>query len=239
MRTSSVVTWRVDAARMAGARAYALKRPIDIALSGVGLLASAPLFGLVALAIKLEDGGPVFYVQERIGRDCKPFRLLKFRSMIPDAEAKTGPAWASKGDDRITRIGRLLRRTAMDELPQLVNILKGDISFVGPRSHRAFFFQKFGAEVAGYTARYAVQPGLTGLAQVFARYDSSALQKLRFDLLYLRRQSLILDAKLILASFLVSFLARWDERGGAKVAGLRRFVRLGTAGRRRAGAPRA
>jgi lipopolysaccharide/colanic/teichoic acid biosynthesis glycosyltransferase len=222
-----IVTWRLGSEAVTPRREYAAKRVCDVALSATGLLLSAPVFGLIALAIKLEDGGPVFYTQERVGRHGKPFRLYKFRSMIPDAESKTGAMWATKDDPRITRVGRLLRRTAGDELPQLFNIVRGDISFVGPRSHRAVFAEQFAREVPGYAARYAARPGLTGLAQVFGRYDSSARQKLRFDLLYLRRRSFALDVKLVLASFLVSFLGRWDERGGAKVHGLKRFLRLG------------
>jgi lipopolysaccharide/colanic/teichoic acid biosynthesis glycosyltransferase len=222
-----VVSWRLEEGAGRAGQEYLLKRPFDVLLSAAGLLVTAPAFLLIALAITIEDRGPIFYTQERVGRGRQPFRLLKFRSMIPDAEARTGPAWASKHDDRITRVGSLLRRTAADELPQLVNILRGDISFVGPRSHRAFFAEKFSREVPGYAARYAARPGLTGLAQVFGRYDSSAQQKLRFDLLYLGRCTFALDVKLILVSFVVSFLGRWDERGRAKVRGLKRFMRLG------------
>jgi lipopolysaccharide/colanic/teichoic acid biosynthesis glycosyltransferase len=223
----SLLTWGTAREATETRREYAAKRVFDALLSTAGLVVSAPVFGAIALAIKLEDGGRVFYTQERVGQYGKPFRLYKFRSMVEDAESTSGPTWASKHDPRITRVGRLLRRTAGDELPQLINIVRGDISFVGPRSHRAFFADKFSREVPGYAARYAARPGLTGLAQVFGRYDSSAKQKLRFDLLYLRHRSLALDVKLILVSFLVSFLGRWDERGGAKVRGLKRFMRLG------------
>lgn len=226
-RRSHLMTWRIECDELNGHREYAAKRVFDTLLSATGLVLSSPAFGLIALAIKLQDGGPVFYTQERVGRHGTPFRLYKFRSMVPDAESKTGAVWATRDDPRITRVGRLLRRTAGDELPQLINIVRGDISFVGPRSHRAVFAEKFKREVPGYAERYAARPGLTGLAQVFARYDSSAQQKLRFDLLYLRRRSFALDLKLILVSFLVSFLGRWDERGGAKVRGLKRFMRLG------------
>ena len=235
--SSSLLTWRLDAGDAAGGREYRLKRPLDVLVSLTGLVLAAPVLAVIALAIKLEDGGPVFYTQERVGRGGKPFRLFKFRSMVPNAEAQSGPAWASAHDPRITRVGRVLRRTAADELPQLLNILRGDISFVGARSHRAFFYDKFSRELPAYRERYRARPGLTGLAQVFARYDSSALQKLRFDLIYLRRQSLALDAKLVLASFLVSFLGRWDERGGAKLHGLKRFMRLGGRADRPVGNP--
>jgi lipopolysaccharide/colanic/teichoic acid biosynthesis glycosyltransferase len=227
-----LATWRRNGVQADGHREHPGKRPLDVFLSGLGLLVSAPIFLTVALAVKLEDGGPVFYTQERVGRGQRPFRLVKFRSMIVDAEAKTGPVWAGADDPRITRVGRLLRRTACDELPQLVNIFRGDMSFVGPRAHRRAFYDQFARQTPGYDRRYAIRPGLTGLAQLFARYDSPALQKLRFDLLYMKRASLPLDLKLIFASFLVTFLGRWDERRGKKLGILHRIV---VAGGRRAG----
>lgn len=215
---------------------YALKRPLDLLLSGIGLTLAAPIFAAVALAIKLEDRGPVFYTQERVGRNGARFKLMKFRSMVPDAEAKTGPVWAAREDPRITRVGRILRKTALDELPQLINIFRGDMRFVGPRSHRVFFYEKF-RSVPGYTERYRIHPGLTGLAQVLARYDSSAEQKLRFDLLYARKQSFGLDTKLILASFLITFSGKWDERQGKKLGFVSAFLRRG-AGRARSNGSR-
>jgi lipopolysaccharide/colanic/teichoic acid biosynthesis glycosyltransferase len=226
---SGLVTWRLDRQVRAG---HEWKRLLDIALAGAGLVVAAPIFGLAALAVKLGDGGAVFYAQERVGRAQRLYRLRKFRSMIPDAEARTGPMLATQDDPRITRVGRLLRRTACDELPQLLSILVGDMSFVGPRSMRKVFSDRFCAEVPGFAGRYAVKPGLTGLAQLFARYDTPAHQKLRFDLLYIRRASLALDVKLILASFLVTFLGRWDERRGKKLGFLHRFVTFGVPRRR-------
>lgn len=212
------------------------KRAIDIVLSTLGLAVSAPVFPLVALLIKLEDGGPVFYMQERVGERLRPFRLYKFRSMVADAERKSGPVWSTENDPRVLRVGGLLRSTACDELPQLINILKGDLSFVGPRSHRRFFFDKFSREVPRYTRRYDMRPGLSGLAQLLARYDSTAQQKLRFDLLYLKRQSIILDVKIILASFAVTLLGRWDERRGKKLRCVEAFLRFGHR-RHRSGRP--
>jgi lipopolysaccharide/colanic/teichoic acid biosynthesis glycosyltransferase len=226
-----LVTWRVSRPGAARYREHALKRPFDVLLSSIGLVVASPLFALVAVAVKIEDGGPVFYAQERVGLGGRSFRLLKFRSMIPDAEAKTGPVWAADGDPRVTRVGRILRRTAADELPQLLNILRGDISFVGPRSHRKVFADRFDAEVRDYARRYEMRPGLTGLAQLFARYDSSALQKLRFDLLYMRGAGPLLDLKIVGASFLVTFLGRWDQRRGRKLDFLHRFIALGAPGR--------
>ena len=208
-------------------REYRLKRGIDVLLASIGLVLTAPVFAIVAILIKLEDGGPIFYAQERVGKDFQPFWLRKFRSMIPDAEGKTGPVWSCENDPRVLRVGRILRQTALDELPQLISIFKGDLSFVGPRSHRMFFFQKFHEELSDYDRRYGVQPGLTGLAQVLGHYDSSARQKLRLDLIYIKNQSATLDLKLILASILVTILGRWDQRHGRKLAWVERFLRLG------------
>lgn len=222
------LTWHSVEQPQERLREYVLKRPLDISLSLVWLLISAPVFLLVAAAIKLEDRGPIFYTQERIGRHRRMFKCLKFRSMVPSAEAETGHMWATERDPRVTSVGRFLRCTACDELPQLLNILKGDMSFVGSRSHREFFYEKFDRELPGYARRYELRPGLTGMAQVFARYDSSARQKLRFDLLYMQRQSLMLDIKLIVASVMVSLLGRWDERKGKKLPLLHRFLCLGS-----------
>ena len=177
------------------------------------------LFALIAAAIKLEDGGPIFYGQERAGRGGRPFRALKFRSMRPDAEAVTGPLQARHADDRITRVGRVMRATAMDELPQLWNILRGDMSFVGPRALRPGEIEIEGGEpvplesVPGYAGRMIVQPGLTGIAQIYAARDISRRRKFRYDALYIRRRSLWLDVRLILLSFWISFRGTWESRG--------------------------
>ena len=195
------------------------KRAFDVALSGVGLVLSAPVWGIAALLIKLEDGGPVFYRQERVGARGRPFTVLKFRSMIPEAEREVGPRQAAAGDPRVTRVGRLLRATAMDELPQLVNIIRGDMSFVGPRALRPGEIDTVGdgrlvalEEVAGYAARAAVQPGLTGIAQIYAPRDIARRQKFRYDLVYVRRRSFWLDLRLILLSFWISLRGTWEHR---------------------------
>jgi lipopolysaccharide/colanic/teichoic acid biosynthesis glycosyltransferase len=196
-----------------------MKRLFDGALALTGLTLSAPLWLLFASAIKLEDGGPVFYTQERVGRGGRAFRALKFRSMRQDAEAATGPLQARHGDARITRVGRIMRATAMDELPQLWNILLGDMSFVGPRALRPGEIEIEGNEpvaleaVPGYMQRTAVRPGLTGIAQVYAARDVSRRHKFRYDALYIRRQSLWLDVRLILLSFWISFRGTWEFRG--------------------------
>ena len=196
-----------------------MKRVFDSALALTGLTLSAPLWLLFAVAIKLEDGGPVFYAQDRVGRGGRTFRALKFRSMRQDAEAATGPLQARHGDTRITRAGRVMRATAMDELPQLWNILRGDMSFVGPRALRPGEIEIEGNEpvaleaVPGYLQRIAVRPGLTGIAQVYAARDVARRHKFRYDALYIRRQSLWLDVRLILLSFWISFRGTWESRG--------------------------
>ena len=196
-----------------------MKRLFDIALSSTGLLASAPLWALFAAAIKLEDGGPVFFQQERVGQGGHAFMALKFRSMRPDAEAQTGALQATEHDPRVTRIGRLMRATAMDELPQLWNILRGDMSFVGPRALRPGEIEAVGGalvrleDVPGYAQRIRVRPGLTGIAQIYAPRDVPRKHKFRYDRLYVRRRSGLLDVRLILLSFWISFMGTWEARG--------------------------
>ena len=190
-----------------------VKRFFDMLLSGVGMVLAAPIGALIALAIKIGDYNSVFYGQDRLGRDSRVFAILKFRSMVPDAEKQTGAVWAKENDPRITRVGRVLRATAMDELPQLWNIFKGDMSFVGPRAERPDLVDKFSQYIPGYRDRFRVRPGLTGLAQVYGQYDSPPRHKLKYDKLYIRRQSFCLDLKLILLSFLITFKGKWEHRG--------------------------
>jgi colanic acid biosynthesis glycosyl transferase WcaI len=201
-------------------REPALKRAFDVALSGLGLLASLPLWALFAVLIKLDDGGPVFYGQDRVGRGGRRFRTWKFRSMIPDSDRRFGLLQAAEGDARITRVGRLLRATALDELPQLWSILVGDMSFVGPRALAPTEIEREGSavpvpleKIPGYEARHQVRPGLTGVAQIYARRDLPRRQKFRLDLLYVRKQSFWLDLRLIALSFWITFLGKWEARG--------------------------
>ena len=196
------------------------KRLLDMALSGGGLIVSAPLWAVIAALIKIEDGGPVFFSQERVGRGGRSFEALKFRSMVVDAEAGTGPIQSGEHDARITRIGRLLRATAMDELPQLWNIFRGDMSFVGPRALRPGEIEVNGSgvvekleEVPGFGDRCSVRPGLTGVAQIYAPRDVVRRRKFRYDRFYIRRQSFCFDARLILLSFWITFRGRWEARG--------------------------
>jgi lipopolysaccharide/colanic/teichoic acid biosynthesis glycosyltransferase len=196
------------------------KRALDVTLSGVGLVASAPLWAIIAILIKLEDGGPVFYGQQRSGLNGVPFDVRKFRSMIPDAEAKVGAIQATEDDPRVTRVGRLLRATAMDELPQLWNIFCGDMSFTGPRALRPGEIEVGGRgvvekleDVPGFAERSSVRPGLTGIAQIYAPRDIARRWKFRYDLLYVRRQSFWLDVRLIVLSFWITFRGTWETRG--------------------------
>jgi lipopolysaccharide/colanic/teichoic acid biosynthesis glycosyltransferase len=196
------------------------KRALDIALSGIGLIVSAPIWAILAILIKFEDGGPVFFGQERVGEGGRLFLTLKFRSMIPDAEAKVGALQASEHDPRVTRIGRIMRVTAMDELPQLWNIFRGDMSFVGPRALRPGEIETGGAkahvsmeDIPGYVERHTVRPGLTGIAQIFAPRDVPRRHKFKYDLIYIENQSFGLDVRLIALSFWITFRGKWEHRG--------------------------
>src|SRR3989442_16031180 len=196
-----------------------IKRTFDVMLAAIGLIASAPLWVVMAVAIKVEDGGPVFFPQNRVGRGGRVFQALKFRSMRPDAEALTGPVQAAKDDPRVTRVGRALRATAMDELPQLWNIFIGDMSFVGPRPLRPGEVEVRGdgtlvrlQDIPGYRERHRVRPGLTGLTQVYAPRDISRTSKFRLDRLYLKRAGFWLDLKLILLSFWITGRGEWEKR---------------------------
>jgi lipopolysaccharide/colanic/teichoic acid biosynthesis glycosyltransferase len=201
-------------------RTPAAKRALDVVLSGVGLLLSSPVWLTIAAAVKLQDGGPVFYGQQRVGRGGRSFKSWKFRSMVPDSDRRFGPRQAAAGDERITRVGRVLRATAMDELPQLWNIFRGDMSFVGPRAlmPRETEVNAAGTAVPieaipGYAERHRVVPGLTGIAQIYADRDIPRRQKFRYDRLYIRKQSFWLDLRLIALSFWITFRGRWERRG--------------------------
>jgi lipopolysaccharide/colanic/teichoic acid biosynthesis glycosyltransferase len=196
------------------------KRALDIVLAGTGLVGSSPLWLLLAAIIKLEDGGPVFYSQERVGEGGRVFRAYKFRSMIPDAERNVGALQASANDSRVTRIGRLMRATAMDELPQLWSIFRGDMSFVGPRALRPGEIEATGdggfealEDVPGFEERHSVRPGLTGIAQIYAPRDIKRRNKFRYDRIYIRQPSFCLDVRLIALSFWITFRGRWEHRG--------------------------
>ncbi len=186
-----------------------MKRGLDFVLAATGVVVSAPLWVLFAIAVKLEDGGPIFYRQVRVGRNARAFAVLKFRTLRPDADKSVRP-WMAPGHEWVTRVGIFLRRTALDELPQILNILKGDMSFVGPRAMPAIEFESFKETVPGLSRRLDVRPGLTGIAQVYGKATRNIRTKLRYDLLYVRKQSFLLDLKLILLSVLITLRGRWE-----------------------------
>jgi len=201
-------------------RANFLKRPFDVLLSFLGIVISSPLWIVFACLIWREDRGPIFYSQERMGRMGHIFRALKFRSMIFDAEKENVPVQATENDPRVTKVGKYLRKTAMDELPQLINIFVGDMSFVGPRALRPQEKEVRGNEsvmdisqISGFFDRNRVRPGLTGLAQIYLPADAPRRKKFRYDSLYIKRQSFCYDIKLICLSFWITFRAKWESQG--------------------------
>lgn len=189
-----------------------LKRPFDVLCSLLGITVSIPIWIIVSLAIYIEDGRPILFSQTRLGRNGKRFKIYKFRSMIKDAEVSTGPVWAYKKDFRMTGVGTFLRKTKLDELPQLINILMGDMSFVGPRAERPELANEFKKIIPGFDNRLQVKPGLTGIAQVNGDYNTHPRNKLRYDLLYIHNQSFWLDLKLILATLWYTLTLRWDTK---------------------------
>ena len=176
----------------------ALKRFFDVVVCGIAMIPAAPIMALVALAIKIEDGGPVLYRQKRQTLNGKVFEILKFRSMIVDAEKAGVSIPATERDPRITKVGRFIRATRLDELPQLINILKGDMSIVGPRPERIEHMEKYRSEIPEFDYRLKVKGGLTGYAQIYGKYNTSPYDKLRLDLMYIENCSFLLDIKLIL-----------------------------------------
>lgn len=179
-----------------------LKRQIDIVFSFTLLVLLSFIMLFILFLIKLTSMGVLFYCQERVGLNGKPFKLYKFRTMVEDAERYTGPIWAEKNDNRVTFIGKLLRRMRLDELPQLVNVLRGDMSLVGPRPERPYFVERH-KSLQG--VRLSVKPGLTGLAQLEGYYHTLPKNKLRYDYLYIKNKSILLDIKILLKTLIVIF----------------------------------
>ncbi len=175
---------------------HAFKLLFDYAVSGFLLFLLSPGILLTAVLIKLDSSGPVFYSQERLGKNKKPYKIYKFRSMVVDAEKNGGPAWSKSGDTRVTRIGNFIRNWRIDEIPQLVNVLKGDMSFVGPRPERDFFVKRLERDIPFYGVRFTVKPGITGWAQINYGYgstDEDALEKLNYDLYYIKNSTVFMD----------------------------------------------
>jgi exopolysaccharide biosynthesis polyprenyl glycosylphosphotransferase len=188
-------------------RAYHIgKRVMDIAVASIAVVILAPLCLLVAVLIKLTSKGPVFYSQIRSGKDGKQFEIYKFRTMRTDAEKDSGPVWAKAKDNRITPIGNFLRKSRVDEIPQFINVLKGDMSVIGPRPERPMFVETLGEQIGDYKKRLVVKPGITGLAQVYHRYDESIAdvrKKVKYDILYIKNICFSTDILIILRTFRV------------------------------------
>ncbi|MGE5481396.1 MAG: sugar transferase [Bacteroidota bacterium] len=180
-----------------------IKRMADVVLSLIGLVVLSPFLAVIALAIRLDSPGPVIFRQARVGKGGRVFDVLKFRTMVPDAEAHTGAVIAAGNDPRITRVGRWLRMLRLDEFPQLINVLQGTMSLVGPRPERPEFEAEFRTTIEGYDLRHLVKPGITGLAQIRGRYDTPAEDKLRYELAYIFLWSPLLDLKIILQTIAV------------------------------------
>ncbi|WP_338635660.1 sugar transferase [Spirobacillus cienkowskii] len=185
-----------------------IKRTFDIILSLVSIIILITPMLLVALLIKLTSQGPIFYTQTRVGKNSEKFKIIKFRSMIHNAEQHTGAILALKNDERITKFGNFMRKTRIDELPQLINILKGDMSFIGPRPERPNFVEQFEKEIPAYAERTRIRPGVTGLAQIHGDYNSSADTKLKYDLAYLVNQSLFLDIQILIKTIKVVMMKK-------------------------------
>ena len=188
-----------------------IKRIVDILVSLIILIVGAPFWFLVGLLIRFTSPGPIIFAQERIGQNGKPFTMIKFRSMYEDAEKRTGPKWATEDDPRITPLGRILRKTRLDEIPQFINVLKGEMSLVGPRPERAYFIEQLKQEIPWYIQRIKMKPGITGWAQVKHKYDATiedVKQKVLYDLYYFENMSLILDIKILVRTILVVFTGK-------------------------------
>ncbi|MDA0733958.1 MAG: sugar transferase [Chloroflexi bacterium] len=198
---------------------YPLKRLFDLLVVLAGLIISSPMWLIFSVVIKLEDRGPILFTQERWGQNKSKIRVYKFRTMVPNAIEKFGNIQAQENDPRVTRVGRFLRATSLDEMPQLLNILKGDMSWVGPRALPIDEIQAQGDDanlpddaIPGFEERTRLRPGLTGIAQIFAPRDVPRQQKYQYDAIYANRQSLWLDLRLIFLSLWITLRARWESR---------------------------
>jgi len=177
-----------------------VKEVVDRLVAVAGLVIFLPVLAIIGAIIKLSSKGPVFYLQERVGKDGKTFGIIKLRTMVSDAEAATGPVWACANDPRITPFGRFLRKSHLDEVPQLINVIKGEMSIVGPRPERPLFVENFKSQIPSYAERLRVKPGITGLAQVCHKYDETVKdvrRKVAYDLLYIQRMCLMVDVAIV------------------------------------------
>jgi len=188
------------------------KRSLDILVGTTGLILLSPLFLVVGIMIKIDSRGPIIFSQERVGKNRKPFKIYKFRTMVKDAEDNTGPIWYIKGDPRLTFLGRFLRKSKIDEFPQFINLIKGEMTLVGPRPERPFFVDYFAEAIPGYVRRLGVTPGITGLAQLRNGYDKHAIdviKKLRFDVTYIKKMRLSLDLRLLADTFVRTLMGKF------------------------------
>jgi Undecaprenyl-phosphate glucose phosphotransferase len=184
-----------------------VKRAVDIVGSLFGIVVTSPIMLLCAIMVKLSSPGPIIFKQERVGLHNKNFSMYKFRSMVQQAPSEEKKAWTTKNDPRVTRIGRIMRKTSLDELPQLFNILKGDMSLVGPRPERPLFVEKFKEEIPRYMVKHQVRPGLTGWAQVNGyRGDTSIRKRIEYDIYYIENWTLWFDVKIIIMTFFTGFV---------------------------------
>lgn len=208
-KTDDIPTYRISKMKLTPEEVF-VKRAIDVTLSGIALLIFSPVFLLFYFLTQM-DGGPAFYAQERLTIHGRKFKVFKFRSMVPNAEKLSGPTLADEDDPRITKIGKLMRATRVDELPQLINILIGDMSIVGPRPERPFFVDQFDQEIPDYHNRLKVKAGLTGLAQIMGKYNTHVSQKLRYDLMYINNYSIFKDILIMMQTVKILFMKSSTE----------------------------
>ncbi len=208
-KTDDIPTYRISKMDFA-LEERLVKRAFDLLVTGLAIIFFSPIYLLVTVLEKL-DGGSVFYTQERLTKGGKIFKVYKFRSMVPNAEKLSGPVLADEDDPRITRLGKILRATRMDELPQLLNVIKGDMSIVGPRPERPFFVNGFTKEIPEYQYRLKVKAGLTGLAQIQGKYNTHVTQKLRYDLMYINQYSILMDIIIVVQTIKILFLKSSTE----------------------------
>jgi exopolysaccharide biosynthesis polyprenyl glycosylphosphotransferase len=209
-RVDDMAVFRIESLALTPGQQQA-KRLFDIAFSLIGLLLFLPFMLVISAVVEFSTVGPIFYRQLRVGLNGKAFYPVKFRTMFDDAERDLGPVMATAGDQRITPVGRWLRALRLDELPQMINVLKGEMSFVGPRPERPFFVEQFCKDIPEYHFRLKVKPGITGLAQVQGNYNTDAADKLRYDLFYLRNYSMLLDLQIIFQTLRVVLMPEAAE----------------------------
>jgi len=188
-----------------------LKRTVDILISAISLIILSPLIFIISMVIKLNSGGTIFYKQKRISKNGKEFCVYKFRTMIYNAEKNTGPVLSNNNDSRITKVGKLLRKTRMDEIPQLFNVLKGEMSLIGPRPERPYFVDQYKQKIENYEYRHHVKSGITGLAQIYGFYSTDPEEKLRMDLIYANNNNIFFDLKIILNTLKVILIGKKAE----------------------------